>query len=76
MVTAVVGLEMISCHMACCCYHCTLAHLLPLNLVLADVLEGGPKMMVIVALEMEMTSCRYLHCTLVCSILPLLEFKS
>ena len=76
MVTAVVVLEMISCHLACCCYHCTLALLLPLNLSLADVLAGGPNMMVTVAVEMEMTSCCSLHCTLVCSLLPLLEFQS
>ena len=75
MVTAVVVLEMISCHLACCCYHCTPALLLPLNLSLADVPAGGPNMMVTVAVEMEMTSCCSLHCTLVCSLLPLLEFQ-
>ena len=52
----VLEMMMISCHPAGCCYYCSLGHLPPLNIVLADLLAGWPKMMMVTAVvEMGVT---------------------
>ena len=45
----VLEMMMISCHPAGCCYYCSLGHLPPLNILLADLLAGWPKMMMVTA---------------------------